>query len=286
MQSILKKFVLCSVLLLATSGIAQETPQRSNSKPAAAIGSKDNPVRCDDPDGEHWYLSRLRDLDGKRVGASRLGSTGAAADGHIMDMYQVKGKDITIFMDMYHSQYVETGAVPGFRLVHEFCNGFEYIDTKIHKFGESTPFTGEMIHEDDDGAVLVRAKVKAGFIDGVLTRFGENQRVVQTIPYVDGKRHGKSEFFFDSGQCWAEYPFKNGQLSGTLVVNYESGKVEHRESFVDGVADGVYETFYESGKPKARGSKKQGIWEGKYTEWDEEGSVTRELDLVDGRPRE
>jgi hypothetical protein len=92
----------------------------SDKKVSGALGTKTNPVRCDDPKGERQYLSRLRCPDGKRPEFSRIGSFGVGPYGNILDGYRVKceGRDeVTVFMDMYHEGYVEKEAVPGFTIV-------------------------------------------------------------------------------------------------------------------------------------------------------------------------
>ena len=92
----------------------------SDKKVSGALGTKTNPVRCDDPKGERQYLSRLRCHDGKRPEFSRIGSFGVGPYGNILDGYRVKceGRDeVTVFMDMYHEGYVEREAVAGFTIV-------------------------------------------------------------------------------------------------------------------------------------------------------------------------
>jgi len=91
-------------------------------KVTGALGTKTNPVRCDDPKGERQYLNRLRCSNGKRPEYSRIGSFGVGPYGNILDGYRVKCESVdeaTIFMDMYHEEYIEKEAVPGFTIVDE-----------------------------------------------------------------------------------------------------------------------------------------------------------------------
>lgn len=83
---------------------------------AHPLGSKDNPVRADMPDGERAYLARLRCPDGRAPAYERSGSTGVGPYGYILDVYAVTcaGKaPQSIFLDMYH-RHVEAAPVPGF----------------------------------------------------------------------------------------------------------------------------------------------------------------------------
>jgi len=72
-------------------------------KPIEVGGKEDE----DGPEAEREYLSKLRDPEGKPVKFERLGSVGQAADGHILDLYQVitsEGKKVELYIDMYHSK--------------------------------------------------------------------------------------------------------------------------------------------------------------------------------------
>jgi hypothetical protein len=94
--------------------------EESAKKVSGALGTKTNPIRCEDPKGERQYLSRLRCTDGSRPAFSRIGSFGVGPYGNILDGYRVKcegGDEVTVFMDMYHEGYIEKEAVPGFAIV-------------------------------------------------------------------------------------------------------------------------------------------------------------------------
>lgn len=104
----------CSVLL----NRAQPGGDPELTLPAGALGSSQNPVKCDMPAGEQQYLQRLRGPDGQPVRYQRLGNAGRGAFGHIADLYLVESQDGTIrrevFLDMYFPGHRETQPVPGF----------------------------------------------------------------------------------------------------------------------------------------------------------------------------
>jgi len=85
------------------------------------LGSQQNPVRVEGVDGEYRYLARLRCPEGKPPVVDRMGSAGDPSPyGSIMDIYDVvcdSPPHYTIFIDMYHPDYAETAAVPGFTIV-------------------------------------------------------------------------------------------------------------------------------------------------------------------------
>lgn len=90
---------------------------------AFPLGSRDNPVRVDMPQGQRAYLGQLRCTNGRAPAFSRSGSLGPGVFGSIVDAYHVvcpdggEPRESTIIMDMYHPGHVETGAPPGFTLV-------------------------------------------------------------------------------------------------------------------------------------------------------------------------
>jgi hypothetical protein len=86
------------------------------------LGSKDNPVRADNPDGQHAYLRRLRCSDGKAPAYQRNGNLGAGIYKSIVDLYVVtcggaQPARTEVIMDMYFPGHVEQQPVPGFTIV-------------------------------------------------------------------------------------------------------------------------------------------------------------------------
>lgn len=85
------------------------------------LGTLQNPVRVNGPAGQRDYLSRLICENNEQVSAfSRLGSSGIGSFGNITDIYEIicdteKGAiTYSIYMDMYHANYVETRPAKGF----------------------------------------------------------------------------------------------------------------------------------------------------------------------------
>lgn len=83
------------------------------------LGSKDNPVRENQPQGQRAYLRRLRCEDGSAPSFDRAGNVGEGVFGFIVDLYKVTctGKPaIDVYIDMYHDG-PEKRPVPGFTIV-------------------------------------------------------------------------------------------------------------------------------------------------------------------------
>jgi hypothetical protein len=88
---------------------------------AFPLGNEQNPVRVNMPPGERDYLERLRCSDGNAPAFDRGGSVGTGPFGNILDVYGVRcltGTPATssVYMDMYHGDYVESRPVPGFTI--------------------------------------------------------------------------------------------------------------------------------------------------------------------------
>ncbi len=86
------------------------------------LGSQENPVRAQMPQGQRAYLSRLRCADLSRPAFVREGSFGVGVYGNIIDAYEVTCEDaepakVRVFMDMYHPGHVEREPVEGFGIV-------------------------------------------------------------------------------------------------------------------------------------------------------------------------
>ncbi|GEM_PF-3633540 len=98
----------------APSTAAAPATAGQNSSDDSTYGfSKENPVKLGgaDPgesvDASYYYLKLLRDSNGKPCSYRRLGSVGAGADGHILDLYLITdstGAEYKIFLDMYHPE--------------------------------------------------------------------------------------------------------------------------------------------------------------------------------------
>lgn len=100
------------------------TPTFPRREPTGDLGTEDNPVRCDSPNGEAAYIRRLRDPDGHPPTFMRMGSFGPGPYGNLLDGYElhsVKTPGVihvdVIYMDMYHPGFVETRPVPGYSFV-------------------------------------------------------------------------------------------------------------------------------------------------------------------------
>jgi len=198
-----------------------------------ALGTTRNPIMCDGPRGEGWYLSRLRLPNGDKVTWHRVGSFGDnEKDDHILDGYKGSNGDM-LFLDMYHPRYIEILAPPNYRILTEWSSEFEYVNGVIHKFGEAEPFTGDVEERSEDFTLKVR--IQEGKVAGSLSKFRPNGQLLQKVDFNDQNRyHGVEIWYKEDGTLWATYRFENGVPHGESEFFDDDGKRQTRH-YVHGV---------------------------------------------------
>lgn len=87
------------------------------------LGSKNNPVRCDDFDGVDNYLMKLVGPDGQELLHLRKGSI-KGFYGNMTDIYNIYSEDDIVnqdvYIDMYHVGYNEKKAPEGLKTINDF----------------------------------------------------------------------------------------------------------------------------------------------------------------------
>jgi hypothetical protein len=99
--------------------------ERAARAESAPLGSAENPVRAEAPQGQRAYLSRLRCSDGSAPMSERRGNLGPGLYGSFVDLYMVRCAQgvapgqVEVIMDMYHRGHIEQKPIPGFTIVAE-----------------------------------------------------------------------------------------------------------------------------------------------------------------------
>jgi len=102
------------------------------------LGSKENPIKCDGPQGERNYLEKLVTQEGRAIITSREGST-RNTSGSIVDVYPIEDENgqiiTTLYFDMYHKGYKEKKVPAPLKSVNEFKKPqfFQKIDYLIRR---------------------------------------------------------------------------------------------------------------------------------------------------------
>jgi hypothetical protein len=86
---------------------------------AFPLGTVENPIRVEGPEGQQAYLARLRCADGSmpKIGpkaSGGVGTYGTIVDSVPIDCGAAAPGQVALVMDLYHAENVETRPPPGF----------------------------------------------------------------------------------------------------------------------------------------------------------------------------
>lgn len=270
------------MLLIALPCLAQEkeeqaAPAAEQDKPKP-LGDQHNPVKCDGPRGERYYLSRLVDPDGREIDFSRMGSFGGP-NGGILDGYNVTiGEDrIEVFMDMYHQGYYEETPIPGFYLrcrmswdllIHE--DGLRYAD------GADQPFDGVYTKlEEETGKTAAKVPVVKGRLHGKAAKWHDNGKYSQLISFKDGLMHGEAHYYDEEEKQVASFDYQEGLRHGEATWFRADGSIEAQYIYAKGRPYGPHYTTHANGSIKRKGQFKDGRTHGEFIHYDEAGNETK-----------
>jgi hypothetical protein len=107
--------------MMAAGCFTSQNPIKKDVKPEplapGALGTRENPVKCDSDLGEEEYLLHLRGPDGKRVHYELIGTV-PGPKGTELEVYLVQSRDGTVCREVHMSKYYpgknETRPIEGF----------------------------------------------------------------------------------------------------------------------------------------------------------------------------
>jgi hypothetical protein len=86
---------------------------------AHPLGTLENPVRAEGPQGVYAYLSRLRCADGSQISLGAKSPGGVDAFGSVTEVHSVRcgsGAPTDLVFDIYQAENIEKRPPPGFTL--------------------------------------------------------------------------------------------------------------------------------------------------------------------------
>ena len=109
---------------------------------------------------------------------------------------------------------------------------------------------GEVKEFTESGKVKTEAFYKNNKLNGVLTRYLEDGRILSKETYEDGVLKGEAQYnsYSKRQSLYTQCSYKNAALDGALVVTQQDGTVRERAHYVKGRLHGLHETFYPNGK--------------------------------------
>jgi len=284
--------VLCSFWLAAHDGrvLAQEPAGNELAEQEAKIaplGSFENPIRCDDPDGERFYLSRLVDPQGREIKFGRMGSYGVGPYGNILDGYFLTFGDqrVEVFMDMYHGGYYEDRPIEGFYLRCRMSwDLLIQSDGLRYKAGADKPYDGEYTTVDEEtGRIKAKVTVREGLLQGVATRYNEDGSISKVVPYTDSLEQGTAYYFDDEGQLNTTINYRRGMRHGEATWHRPDGSIESLYTYVEGVLQGTHYSTFDNGSKRCVGQFEDGERVGEWVYHNAEGNVTQRETYKDGK---
>jgi uncharacterized protein len=182
----------------------------------------------------------------------------------------------------------ETGVIDNY-----YANGNKQSHEE-YRNGEQSTYT----EYDVSGTVTEERKTINHELIGTKYFYGPEGKLISKERSLNGKRHGRHEFFYDNGKrksleifrndtvlsetIWfengkisAESVYKNGRKTGVYKEYYATGNIRVEQTYVDGVEEGPYKSYFDSGKIYNDGQFKDGELTGDLKFYSKSGQLTR-----------
>jgi len=152
---------------------------------------------------------------------------------------------------------------------------------------KGTIYNGKYIRYWDDGT-LSKVMEKGSYLDdkreGVWEWYYENGQLNRKGSYIYGKMDGFWEEYYENGQLNWKGSYKNEKpVDGIYTEYHQNGQLKCKGSYLNGKRDDVWEFYYENGKLEEKGSFLNGNLNGVWEYYNEDGSLKYTLthDLTD-----
>ena len=122
-----------------------------------------------------------------------------------------------------------------------FTNGYIYYNNE--------EYTGEFERKDaKTGIINMVASVKNGKLHGMTYSYDESGRLIEEITYKNGLREGSSKTYYKSGVVSAKLTYKNDKYEGVQKYYYENGKLQTEIPTSQGVVTGAVRLYDKRGR--------------------------------------
>lgn len=101
--------------------------------------------------------------------------------------------------------------------------------------------------------------------------------------YVDGRRAGIWEVYYDNGQLEKAGIVKDGKEHGSYQEYFRNGQLKYDYTYDRGAKVGVWKSWYEDGTPYTERNFNNDKLNGKVLVWDENGKLSKEYDYINGK---
>lgn len=129
---------------------------------------------------------------------------------------------------------------------------------RLHRVGQTTPFTGAMVELYPDGALKSRSMIAGGLLHGASEGWHPNGQLAVREHFRKGVSHGLREKWYADGAKMSEVTIVQGKLQGTFRRWHGNGALAEQIEMREGNADGLSLAYYPSGFLKAQAKLEKG----------------------------
>ncbi len=144
------------------------------------------------------------------------------------------------------------GVPPGATAAEALRAELELREGLLFRKGAAEPFTGVMLEQYPDGALLSRSTVVAGRLHGLSEGWYPDGRLQVREHFVRGVSQGERIKWHANGATQSVAGIVEGQLHGRFLRWHENGALAEEMTLNRGRPDGWARSFYPSGFLKAR----------------------------------
>lgn len=129
--------------------------------------------------------------------------------------------------------------------------------------GSDKPITGDWIEKYPNDVIKEKGQIREGLKDGLFESFHENNKLRDSIRYIDGQRNGFLIRYDSAGTVREKGEYSHDKKHGAWKKFQDNGKIYEFENWAEGRRDGPYERYYQF---QEKDSVPQILVEGSYTQ--------------------
>ena len=155
----------------------------------------------------------------------------------------------------------------------DFCYEQPNVQTRIKKIDEYSSVDVYFFPNQEEGITATSICVYKNAYGQYATK----------VNLKNGKKDGKSTWWYRNGQLNSIEYFKDGKLFGTSTSWYPDGQMKMKGNWPNGIKDGKYTTWFKNGQMGYEQHWKNGNLNGKSTLWRDNGNKVYELNYKNSR---
>ncbi len=119
--------------------------------------------------------------------------------------------------------------------------------------------------------------------NGTSVRYYSENFKVESIQFVNGKRHGIYQKWFPDGSLSFEAYYANGLQHGKAKSWWKNGNLRSEANYTNGIVNGIQKQWYKSGAKFKEMTIVNGKEEGMQKAWRENGKIYNNYEAKNGR---